>query len=58
MQYGGHFSNLTRPIPIPDEEEKLSEILIFHTSLLSLKRFYKGLHKTFWVTTKSVKIKI
>ena len=49
--------HLTLPVPIPDKEKKLSWNFYFHTSWC-LKRFYEGLHKTFWdTTTKSMKIK-
>ena len=47
--------HLTLPVPIPDKERKLTLNVYFHTSLWCLKRFYgvlKGLHKTFWGTTK------
>ena len=57
--------NLTLPVPIPDEDEKLSWIKlsgtskgfmkVSHTSLWCLKKFQEGLkgfHKTFWGTTK------
>ena len=39
----------------PGRREKINLNLYFHTSLWCLKRFYeglKGLHKTFWGTTK------
>ena len=57
MQYGGHFSNLTRPIPIPDEEKKLKLNSYFSHPLCDhSKGFIKALkafiNKTFWVTTK------
>ena len=48
-------SILTLPVPIQDEEKKIKLNFHFHTSLWCLKRFYeglKGLHKTFWGTTK------
>ena len=38
-----------------NEEKKIKLNVYFHTSLWCLKRFYeglKGLHKTFWGTTK------
>ena len=50
-------NSLTLSAPIPDEE-KINLIFYFYTSLWWLKRFYeglkglKGLHKTFWGTTK------
>ena len=44
--------------PDPRRREKINLNFYFHTSLWCLKRFYKGLHKTFWDTTKIVKIKI
>ena len=42
-------------IPIPDDEKKINLNFYFRTSLWYLQRFYeglKGLHKTFWGTTK------
>ena len=36
----------------PGLREKIQLKFFFHTSLRSLKRFYEGLHKTFWDTTK------
>ena len=41
--------------PNPGQKEKINLSFYFHTSLWCLKRFYKGhkgLHKTFWGTTK------
>ena len=41
--------------PNPGQREKIKLNFYFHTSLWSRKRFYeglKGLHKTFWGTTK------
>ena len=45
----------------PGQRELINLIIYFHTSLWCFKRFYeglKGLHKTFWATTKNAKIKI
>ena len=47
--------SLTLLVPISDEKKKVKINFYFHTSLWSLKRFYKGLkslHKTFWGATK------
>ena len=44
-------SSLTRPVPILEEERKLN--FYFHISLWCLKRFYEGLRKAFWSTTKN-----
>ena len=46
--------------PNSGRREKINLNFHFHTSLWDLKRFYEGLkclHKTFWGTAKSVKIK-
>ena len=37
---------ITLPVPIPDEEKKLSLSFYFRTSLWCLKRFYEGLIET------------
>ena len=53
-----HFVYLTLPAPRISEswiKIKVNWSFYFHTSLCCLKRFYeylKGLHKTFWDTTK------
>ena len=39
------------------QKEKINLYFYFHTSLWCLKRFYEGLHKTFWGTTKKCKNK-
>ena len=50
--------------PNPGQSEKTKLNCYFHTSLWCLKRFYeglkglKGLHKTFWGTTKKCEKKI
>ena len=47
---------LTLNVPIPDKVKKIKLNFYFHTSLWCLKRFHeglKGLHKTFWGTTKT-----
>ena len=49
---GGHLLNPSHP---DSGKEKISLNFYFHTSLSCLKKFYeglKGLHKTFWDTTK------
>ena len=49
------FWNLILNVEIPDKVKKIKLNFYFHTSLWCLKRFYKGLkglHKTFWGTTK------
>ena len=38
--------------PNPRQKEKINLNIYFHTSLLFLKRFYEGLNKAFWGTTK------
>ena len=46
---------LTLLVPIPDEKKKIKINFYFHTSLWSLKRFYKGLkslYKTFSGATR------
>ena len=53
------FVNLTLPVPIPDEEKKLT--FYFHTSLWFLKRFYEGFKafiKPFEALQRSAKITI
>ena len=51
-----HFKVLLYPSCLnPGRREKIKLNFYFHTSLWCLKRFYeglKGLHKTFWGTTK------
>ena len=53
---------LILPVPIPDEERKLTEIFILKTSLWRLKRFYEGLkgshREPFEGPQRIVKIKI
>ena len=52
------YINPSRQNPGRTEKNKLNSY--FHASLLYLKRFYeclKGLHKTFWGTTKKCKSK-
>ena len=46
---------LSHPVPNPDEERKLTYFL--NTSLWCFKRFFEGLHKTFWGTCE-IKIKV
>ena len=46
---------LTLPAPFISEsciEIKINLNFYFHTSLWCLKRFYEGVHKTVWGTTK------
>ena len=49
---------LTLPVPIPDEEKKLTQIFIFTLLYGASKGFIKVFKKTFEVTQRSVKIKI
>ena len=45
-------NSLSNSLPNPGQSEKIKLNFYFRTSLWCLKRFYEGLHKTFWGTTK------
>ena len=50
-----YYEHLTLPLLCISEsciEIKIKLNFNFHTSLRCLKRFYEGLHKTFWCTKK------
>ena len=52
---------LTLPVPIPDEERELTQIIIFTILCGPAKGFFEGfkaLHKTFEVPQRNIKIKI
>ena len=45
-------NSLSNSLPNPGQSEKIKLNFYFRTSLWCLKRFYEGLHKTFWGSAK------
>ena len=52
LWYGTYWTLKTRSFSESCIEIKIKLNFYFHTSLWCLKKFYEGLHKTFWGTTK------